>query len=208
MEPMSTEEESYANKEQGQVMTCFWGHLLCAELLFEHDPLGCASNGTFSSMLETSLARENRNVTAILLQGAISQNFDAKDLEGAFKYACRMGHSEFVQSVLEHFELSNWPGAFILAADQGRGSVVSALLRNGAELNSRDKNGNLALDIAIQNVRKYRNHVNCTKNPPSWMGVLNILLREGADTDDLTSKIKEKSLMKFLNSPILSSGKH
>ncbi|KAJ6021157.1 ankyrin repeat-containing domain protein [Penicillium herquei] len=171
---------------------CYWGHSLCAKLLFQHDASAYASNGTFSSILETSLAHEKNDITAMLLQGAIDQGFDAKDLGGAFRYACKVGHSEFVQSVLEHFELNNWPDAFILAADQGRSSVVSVLLQNGADIDSRDENGNLALDIAIRKVKRYRNAY-WSRNSPSWMGVLNILLREGADTDNLTNKIKEIS---------------
>ncbi|KAJ5611907.1 ankyrin repeat-containing domain protein [Penicillium herquei] len=171
---------------------CFLGHSSCARLLFEHDPLGYAANGTFSSILETSLAHGHKDVITILLQGAVSQGFDAKDIDGAFKYACNLGHSDFVQAVLTHFELNSWPDAFISAVNEGRSSVVAVLLHNGAEINSRDKNGNLALDVAIEKIKRSRNW-HWTNNSPNWVEVLGILLREGAETDDLANKIKEIS---------------
>lgn len=169
----------------------FWGHASSASLLFECDPLGYVSHGTFASIIEVSLNRGHTNIASILLQGAIFRQFKRNQIDGAFKYACESGHDEFVQDSLNHFQLSNWPDALLWAAEKGRESVVNVLLQNGANINHRGKEGKTAIEITISIINRHE-HPFCLENkPPSWINVLETLLLAGAEIDDFTGKIKE-----------------
>lgn len=171
------------------VAACYWGHASVVKRLFRHDPWGYASHDTFTSAVKAALSCNKKNVSGILLHEAICAKFSAGQLDGAFRYACAKGCTEFVENVLKHFSPRNWPDALLLAADRGRSAVVEALLHSGADMNVSDKNGNLALDLVIENIKRYRN--TCWMfNPPCWIEILGILLRAGADTTDLAGKLK------------------
>lgn len=171
------------------VAACYWGHASVARRLFRHDPWGYTSHDTFTFAVKTALGCKKKDVSGILLHEAICAKFKAEQLDGAFRYACAEGCTDFVENILKHYSLINWPKALLLAADRGRSILVEVLLCNGADMNVSDKYGNLALNLVIQNIKKHRN--SCwTFNPPCWIEILGILLMAGADTTDLTGKIK------------------
>ncbi|KAJ5811124.1 hypothetical protein N7447_010640 [Penicillium robsamsonii] len=169
---------------------CFWGHLFTAKRLFQHDPWGYISHKTFTSAVETSLTRNKKNIATMLVQEAILAGFKAEHFEGTFRYACANGYTEVLKQILEHFVLENWPTALLLATKEGRGAVVEVLLQNGADMDIRDEHGNLALDLAIKGIKKHRDH-HWPSDPPNWIEVFMTLLCAGADTNDLSNKIRE-----------------
>lgn len=139
--------------------------------------------------MRAAIGCNKKKVWETLFHEAICARFSAEQLDGAFRYACERGCTEFVETVLKHFSLTNWPDALLLAADRGRSAIVEVLLHNGADINLSDKNGNLALDLVIENIKKRRNY-HRPSNSPCWIEVFGILLKAEADTPDLTGKIR------------------
>ncbi|GKZ81649.1 hypothetical protein AnigIFM56816_006170 [Aspergillus niger] len=169
---------------------CFWGHESIARRLFQYDPWGYAIHGTFTSAVETSLARKKESIATMLVQEAVRAGFQAEQLDGVFIYACAEGYAGIATQILELCGLERWQDAILVATKQGRSAVVEALLQNGADMNARDVHGNLCLDIAIEKVQKFR-HTWWSSNSPNWIEVVRIFLCAGAESDDLPSKIKE-----------------
>jgi hypothetical protein len=91
---------------------------------------------------------------------------------------------------LETFSLENWPEALLMVADESRNAVVEILLYKGADMNIRDDNGNLALDLIIKNIKKNKKY-DWKFGPPCCIRTPGLLLRVGADTADLIGKIKD-----------------
>ncbi|GLA57796.1 hypothetical protein AtubIFM55763_003038 [Aspergillus tubingensis] len=168
---------------------CFWGHESIARRLFLCDPWGYVSRDTFTSAVETSLARKKESISTILVQEAFHAGFKAEQLDGVFKYACAEGYAAVVTQILEHCSLEHWPDAMLVATKQGRSAVVEVLLQHGADKDSCDGNGNLCLDIAIEKVQYYR-YAWWSFNPPNWIEIVHILVCAGADSKDLPNKIK------------------
>ncbi|RDH36215.1 ankyrin repeat-containing domain protein [Aspergillus welwitschiae] len=169
---------------------CFWGHESIARRLFQYDPWGYAIHGTFTSAVETSLARKKGSIATMLVQEAVRAGFQAEQLDGMFNYACAEGYAGIATQILELCGLERWPDAILVATKQGRSAVVEALLQNGADMNARDAHGNLCLDIAIEKVQNFR-HTWWSSNSPNWIEVVRIFLCAGAESNDLPSKIKE-----------------
>ncbi|GLA12779.1 hypothetical protein AnigIFM62618_008735 [Aspergillus niger] len=169
---------------------CRRGHESIARRLFQHDPWGYASHDSFTSAVEASLENGKEIVATMLVQEAILAGFQAEHLDGLFRYACAEGHAGIVTQILDLCSLECWPDAILVATERGRSAVVEALLQNGADMNARDVHGNLCLDIAIENVQKYR-HTWWSFNSPNWIEVVRIFLCAGAESNDLPSKIKE-----------------
>ncbi|GLA39989.1 hypothetical protein AnigIFM63309_007593 [Aspergillus niger] len=169
---------------------CFWGHESIARRLFQYDPWGYAIHGTFTSAVETSLARKKGSIATMLVQEAVRAGFQPAQLDGVFNYACAEGYAGIATQILELCGLERWPDAILVATKQGRSAVVEALLQNGADMNARDVHGNLCLDIAIEKVQEFR-HIWWSSNPPNWIEVVRIFLCAGAESNDLSSKIKE-----------------
>ncbi|TPR04710.1 Alcohol dehydrogenase GroES-like domain family protein [Aspergillus niger] len=168
---------------------CFWGYESIARRLFQYDPWGYAIHGTFTSAVETSLARKKESIATMLVQEAVRAGFQAEQLDGVFNYACAEGYAGIATQILEFCGLERWPDAILVATKQGRSAVVEALLQNGADMNARDVHGNLCLDIAIEKVQKFR-HTWWGSNPPNWIEVVRMFLCAGAESNDLPSKIK------------------
>ncbi|GKZ93566.1 hypothetical protein AnigIFM59636_006640 [Aspergillus niger] len=168
---------------------CFWGYESIARRLFQYDPWGYAIHGTFTSAVETSLARKKESIATMLVQEAVRAGFQAEQLDGVFNYACAEGYAGIATQILELCGLERWPDAILVATKQGRSAVVEALLQNGADMNARDVHGNLCLDIAIEKVQKFR-HTWWGSNPPNWIEVVRMFLCAGAESNDLPSKIK------------------
>ncbi|KAI2896871.1 hypothetical protein CBS76997_8872 [Aspergillus niger] len=165
---------------------CFWGYESIARRLFQYDPWGYAIHGTFTSAVETSLARKKESIATMLVQEAVRAGFQAEQLDGVFNYACAEGYAGIATQILEFCGLERWPDAILVATKQ---AVVEALLQNGADMNARDVHGNLCLDIAIEKVQKFR-HTWWGSNPPNWIEVVRMFLCAGAESNDLPSKIK------------------
>ncbi|KAJ5150759.1 uncharacterized protein N7500_010948 [Penicillium coprophilum] len=169
---------------------CFWGHASIAKRLFQEDPWSYLSHDVYMSIVKTSLSRGKKEIATMLVQEAILAGFKVEHFEGPFRYACVKGCTEILKQILEHFVLENWPAAILLAAEEGRGAVVEVLLQNGADVDIRDEHGNLALDLAIKGIKKYKYHY-WPSNPPSWTEVIMVLLCAGAKTNDFSGKIRE-----------------
>ncbi|OQE06082.1 hypothetical protein PENVUL_c020G06499 [Penicillium vulpinum] len=169
---------------------CFRGHASIAKRLFQHDPWSYASHDTFTPALEASLTGNKKDISAMLVQEAIYAGFKAEHFGGAFRYACAEGYTEFLKQILQHFDLQNWPTALLIAVKRGRGTVVEVLLQNGAGVDIRDENGNLALDLAIERIKESR-RPDSPSSSRNWIEVLAILLCAGAHTKDQSRKIKE-----------------
>ncbi|KAJ9202309.1 hypothetical protein DTO164E3_3238 [Paecilomyces variotii] len=197
---------------------CLQGHVSIARRLFQHGPWGYIQ-GTFTAVLKTSLARNMLEITTMLVQEGIRAGFKPEHFDGVFTFACSEGHPDFVEHMLKHFTVENWPKSILLAVEKGRKSVVEILLRNGADVNARDHEGNHLLGVAIEkgmssivklllqngadlNIHSQGgNHrleviiseikkFRDTSDSHSWMEVLRILLDTGVG-DDLYGEIED-----------------
>ncbi|KAJ9360367.1 hypothetical protein DTO027B9_1351 [Paecilomyces variotii] len=146
---------------------CFQGHFSIARRLFQHGPWGYIQ-GMFTSALKTSLTRNMLEITTMLVQEGIRAAFKPEHLADALTFACSEGYRDFVEHILKHFSVENWPKSLLLA-------VVEILLRNGANADIRDQKGNHLLEVAITEIKKFRNF----DNLPIGMETLKILLDAG-----------------------------
>ncbi|KAJ9245760.1 hypothetical protein DTO169E5_479 [Paecilomyces variotii] len=144
---------------------CFRGHVSIATQLFQHGPWGYIQ-GTFTSVLKTSLTRNMLEITTMLVQEGIRAGFKPEHFDGVFTFACSEGHPDFVEHMLKHFTVENWPKSILLAVEKGRKSVIEILLRNGADVNARDHEGNHLLGVAIEK---------------GMSSIVKLLLQNGAD---------------------------
>ncbi|KAJ9401934.1 hypothetical protein DTO282F9_1224 [Paecilomyces variotii] len=163
---------------------CFRGHVSTARRLFQHGPWGYLQ-GTFTSVLKTSLTRNMLDITTMLVQEGIGAGFKPEHFDSAFTFACSQGHRDFVEHILKHFTVENWPKSLLLAVGNGRSSVIEILLRNGADVNIRDQKGNHLLEVAISEIKRLQSTFGIlkgfpnTSNSPNWMATLRILLDTG-----------------------------
>ncbi|KAJ9306207.1 hypothetical protein DTO217A2_4323 [Paecilomyces variotii] len=157
---------------------CLQGHVSIARRLFQHGPWGYIQ-GTFTAVLKTSLTRNTTEITTMLVQEGIRAGFNPEHFDGAFTFACSEGHQGFVAHILKYFTVENWPKSLLLAVENGRNSVIEALLRNGADVNVRDHDGNDLLRVVISKIKKFQG----ISDSHSWMEVLRILLDTGVGND-------------------------
>ncbi|KAJ9363475.1 hypothetical protein DTO280E4_2457 [Paecilomyces variotii] len=157
---------------------CLQGHVSIARRLFQHGPWGYIQ-GTSTAVLKTSLTRNTTEITTMLVQEGIRAGFNPEHFDGAFTFACSEGHQGFVAHILKYFTVENWPKSLLLAVENGRNSVIEALLRNGADVNVRDHDGNDLLRVVISKIKKFQG----ISDSHSWMEVLRILLDTGVGND-------------------------
>lgn len=56
-------------------------------------------------------------VSAMLVRKGVRVGFIPEHFNRAFEYACVQGCIEFLNEILRHFAVINWPHGLILAAD-------------------------------------------------------------------------------------------
>ncbi|KAJ9263916.1 hypothetical protein DTO212C5_7334 [Paecilomyces variotii] len=167
---------------------CFRGHVSIARRLFRHGPWGYIQ-GAFTSVLKIGLTRNMLEITAMLVEEGIRAGFKPEHFDDAFTFACSEGHPDFVEHILKHYTIENWPKSLLLAVENGRSSVIEILLRNGADVNIRDQKGNHLLEVAISEIKRLRSTFGLpkrfqnTSHSPSWMEALRILLDTGISKD-------------------------
>ncbi|RDH39372.1 ankyrin repeat-containing domain protein [Aspergillus welwitschiae] len=173
---------------------CYKGNSHIAKLLFTHDPWGHIKHQTFTVALKTSLDRGQHEVQRILLLQAVRSGFRAEQFHEAFCHACLKGYTQFVELILEHFTVDNWPDAILQAAEDGRAGIVKALLLHGADPKMRNESGDTAISLAIRKMSPY-----CCGfydgDPPRYRKTLAALVEAGHVLDkSLSADIPRKIL--------------
>ncbi|SPB47113.1 unnamed protein product [Aspergillus niger] len=173
---------------------CYKGNSHIAKLLFIHDPWGHIKHQTFTVALKTSLDRGQHEVQRILLLQAVRSGFRAEQFHEAFCHACLKGYTQFVELILEHFTVDNWPDAILQAAEDGRAGIVKALLLHGADPKMRNESGDTAISLAIRKMSPY-----CCGfydgDPPRYRKTLAALVEAGHVLDkSLSADIPHKIL--------------
>ncbi|GKZ83328.1 hypothetical protein AnigIFM56816_008420 [Aspergillus niger] len=173
---------------------CYKGNSHIAKLLFIHDPWGHIKHQTFTVALKTSLDRGQHEIQRILLLQAVRSGFRAEQFHEAFCHACLKGYTQFVELILEHFTVDNWPDAILQAAEDGRAGIVKALLLHGADPKMRNESGDTAISLAIRKMSPY-----CCGfydgDPPRYRKTLAALVEAGHVLDkSLSADIPHKIL--------------
>ncbi|OJJ72655.1 hypothetical protein ASPBRDRAFT_548678 [Aspergillus brasiliensis CBS 101740] len=165
---------------------CYKGHSHIVKLLCTRDPWDHVKHQTFTGALKTSLDRGQLEVQRVLLLQAIRSGYKAENFHEAFCHACSKGHIQFVELILEHFTLDNWPGAILQAAENGMVKVVKALLSHGADLKTRNESGDSAISLAIHKSRFHPRRY-YDGEPPNYSETLAALVEAGHVLDNSIS---------------------
>ncbi|ODM23751.1 hypothetical protein SI65_01340 [Aspergillus cristatus] len=181
--------EAAAKPSPPLLAACYGGFTSIAKLLFNFEPWSYIHKGSFTSALEASLEHRRDEVSAMLVRDGVRVGFKPEHFNSAFEYACIKGCLGFVNEILKHFAVTNWPHALLLAADQGQSAVVELLVENGAELDTCDKYNNSALELAINEIQ--HSDIRYAKGISGWMSVVRILTDAGADIASVSAKLQD-----------------
>jgi ankyrin repeat protein len=141
------------------MMACQNGQIDVVKVLLEHVGTEALQETDIQGMTALHIAAswDNKEIVSFLLeQGAQA---DSRDEDGAtpFMLACKMGHMGVVKMLLEHmgpqaFQETDTKGrtALHFAASCGKDDIVSFLLGQGAQANSRDEDGTTPSMIACE----------------------------------------------------------
>ncbi|GKZ20283.1 hypothetical protein AbraCBS73388_005553 [Aspergillus brasiliensis] len=177
---------------------CYKGYAHIAKRLFAQDPWGYIEHKTFTRALQITLEYSQHETQRILLSEAIHAGFKAEQFSEILVRACSKGYKNFLAQLLEHFTVINWPDGILEAAEHGRAGTVDILVSHGADASSRNKSGESAIDLVIDQMKTHADYEvddifgfdayhGFEEDAPDYMGTLAILINAGQTLDNPSS---------------------